>query len=117
VELVPLMGDHHRVNVRVRGALRSYAFGLAPDGKIALYKKDGQYAEVAAAPYAWQHGETYRLTVDACREELIATVEGPEGTETLRWKDESAPYLTGQVGLSTGQGGHTRFVSMTLSPV
>ena len=48
-ELVPLIGEHHNINARVQGALRSYAFGLAPDGQVALYKKDQTYRLIASA--------------------------------------------------------------------
>ncbi|NWG14993.1 MAG: ADP-ribosylglycohydrolase family protein [Chloroflexi bacterium] len=115
-ELVPLLGDHHRVNVRVRGALRSYAFGLAPDGRIALYKKDREYVEVASAPFAWRHGETYRLSITASGAELAASVEGAGQSAALNWTDTDHAYLTGQVGFSTGQGGHTRYLSLEVSP-
>nr|PZN57059.1 MAG: hypothetical protein DIU68_04950 [Chloroflexota bacterium] len=115
-ELIPILGDHHRVNVRVQGALRSYAFGLAPDGKVALYRKDRVYAEVASAPFAWRHGVTYRLTVEARGDELAATVEGAGERAELRWRDAGSPYLTGQIGLSTGHGGHTRYLNVEVSP-
>lgn len=111
-EIVPLLGDFHNINLRVHGSLHSYAFGLAPDGRIALYKKDHDYQQVAAAPFDWQHGKTYTLTVTACGDELVASVEGT----TLRWKDNNAAYLTGQIGFSTGQGGHTRYLNLEVSP-
>ena len=39
----PLTGKHHMVNVRVQGAIRSYAVGLLPDGKAAILKNDNGY--------------------------------------------------------------------------
>jgi ADP-ribosylglycohydrolase len=115
-ELVPLLGDHHRINVRVGGALRSYAFGLAPDGSIALYKKEGEYRQVASAPFRWQHGETYRLTVMANGAALSAQVDGGGESVALGWHDADSAYLHGQIGFSTGQGGHTRYLNMEVSP-
>ncbi len=115
-ELVPLLGDHHRVNVRVQGALRSYAFGLASDGCIALYKKDREYIKIASAPFDWRHGETYRLTVTACGSELVALAEGGGQMAALRWTDDDTAYLTGQVGFTTGDGGHTAYLSLEVSP-
>ena len=111
-----MLGEYHQINVRVQGALRSYAFGLAPGGKAALYKKDRVYAEVASTAFDWRHGETYRLSVTASGDMLTATVEGDDGTATLRWQDSEAPYLTGQIGLST-RAGHTRFTRVDVGPV
>ncbi len=118
VTLVPLVGDHHCINARVQGALRSYALGLAPDHKLILYKKDRAYQIVAAADFAWTHGQHYRLTISAHGDELSATAHGDDGvTQSLVWRDEATPYLTGQIGLSTWGGGHTRYESVRVHPV
>ena len=115
-ELTPLLGDDHCVNVRVQGALRSYAFGLAAGGRVAFYKKHGDYSEVASAPFAWLHGETYRLSVTACGDTFIATVDGGGLSATVRWQDNDAPYMNGQPGFTNGPGGHTRFTRLDISP-
>lgn len=114
-ELIPMVGDVHRVNVRVRGALRSYSFGLASGGKVALYRKDRTYSEVASAPFDWRHGESYRLTVTARGDELVAVAEGADERAELRWRDD-APWLSGQIGLTSGHGGHTRYLSVRVNP-
>jgi ADP-ribosylglycohydrolase len=115
-ELTPLMGDHHRILVRVQGALRSYAFGLAPDGCAGLYKKVvGAWQQVASQPFAWAHGQRYRLTADVQGSAIQAIVSGPDGQAELRWDDADA-YGAGMIGLATGHGGHTRFHSVELSP-
>ncbi len=118
VELVPIIGDHHGINVRVRGALRSYAVGLAPDGRVALYKKDREYCEIASVPFAWMHGEAYRLSITARGADLAAEIVSVNdgGHAALHWRDDRAPYLSGQVGLSTWNGGHTRFLSFEVQP-
>lgn len=117
VELIPLIGDSHHINVRVQGALRSYAFGLAPGGKVALYKKSGEYREVASADFAWTHGETYRLSLAADGTNFSAIVQGDGRRQTLMWSDSDQPYLNGQIGLSTWHGGHTRYVSIQVGKV
>lgn len=110
--LVPLLGEHHLVLVGVQGALRSYAAGLAPGGRLALYKnKDGVYQEMASIPFPWQTGQ-------ACEIEL-KTATLPTGgqclevnannTSDLRWVDQELPYLNGQIGLANFPGCHTRF--------
>ena len=103
-EIVPLAGEHHNVLVRVQGARRSYVAGLAPGGRLALYKNQGGYCEVAAAPLEWRTGELVTLEVTATGPEIAVAAAG----ETLlRWRDDDAPYLTGQIGLGTAHGSHT----------
>jgi ADP-ribosylglycohydrolase len=105
--IVPLIGEHHQINARVQGALRSYAFGLSPDG-VMLYKKDRRYAPVASAPFEWQHGQPYTLSLTVQGSQLTASAQAEGGpVQTIRWQDD-APYLTGQVGISTWGGGHIR---------
>jgi ADP-ribosylglycohydrolase len=115
-EFVPVMGDHHCVNVRVRGALYSYAFGLAPNGRVALYKKDHTYHEIASAPFDWKPGEIYHLTVTAQGNRITAFAEGSHRSETIRWADERNPYTSGQIGLSVWHGSHAEFRRVQVSP-
>ena len=116
VELVPLIGDYHCINTRVQGALRSYAFGLAPDGHAALYKKSGDYVQVAAVPFEWQLGRQCHLKIAAQGAQFSATIDDGERTGQLNWTDNAQPYLNGQVGLSTWQGSHTRYLKVSVSP-
>lgn len=116
-EFIPLVGDHHHLNARVQGALRSYAFGLAPGGRFAAYKKDGQYTELGSAPFAWQHGKRYHLTITAQGEALTAEIRGDDGAAAnLICGSEHDPYLSGQVGFSTWYGSHTRYLSLEVRP-
>ena len=115
--IVPEIGDHHHVNVRVQGALRSYAAGLAPDGRFVLYRKDGlAYSEVAAADFAWQHGAAYTLTVDVQGDTLHAAISSETASASCAWTDP-APYRSGQVGLSTWHNSHTRCEAFRVSPL
>lgn len=116
-ELTPLIGDHHLVNTRVRGSLHSYAFGLAPDGKIALYKNEGGYREVAKAAFKWAAGVRYTLQISAKGSQFTAQVEGGGQQVRLKWKDKKAPYLNGQIGLSTWLGSHTRYHQISVTPI
>lgn len=114
--LVPKIGDHHYVNVRVQGALRSYACGLGPDGTLALYRKQGQhYERFAAVDFQWRHDEPYTLRITAQDERLVAEVNGEHRNARLEWTD-SEPYLNGQIGLSTWYGSHTRCESLAVTP-
>lgn len=55
--LVPQTGACHRLSFRVQGAIRSYAAGLAPNGKAALYKNDNGYSVLAEADFPWKPGK------------------------------------------------------------
>ena len=114
VRLQPVLGEQHRVNVRVQGALRSYAAGLVEGEHVAILKKrEGQYQELTSAPFSWRHGETYALTVAASGATLSLSVDGKQ---LLTWTDADAPHLNGQIGLSNGPGCHTRFLSLQVAP-
>lgn len=115
--LIPVLGDYHNVNVRVQGAQRSYAAGLAPDQQVVLYRKDARgYSPVAQSHFPWQHGTPYTLTVTTQGDSLRAVVSGPEGAARLEWRDPS-PYLHGQIGLSTWHGSHTCCEVLRMTPV
>ncbi len=112
VDLVPLAGEHHNVNVRVQGARRSYAVGLAPGGRLAVYKNAGGYAILATAPLAWQIGQRYRLQVATAGPSLSVAIDGQA---LLRCVDHNQPYLTGQIGLSNFSGSHTRYEAVAVT--
>lgn len=117
VTITPLIGAHHCANVRVQGAQRSYAAGLAPDGTLALYRKaGGVYEQVASAPFAWRHGERYTLRVAARGDGLTVEAEGAGVRAALDWTDP-APYASGQIGLSTWHGSHTAYADLAVRPV
>ena len=50
----PIVGSHHRVNVRVQGAIPSYAFALMPAGKLAILKNENGYKVLAEQNFAWE---------------------------------------------------------------
>jgi ADP-ribosylglycohydrolase len=112
--LTPLLGDHHLLLARVQGALRSYAVGLAPEGKVAIYKKNRTWQPMITAPFAWQHGRTYTLALHSYDHFLSAEISSTEGEEkqTLSWHDEGVAYLHGQVGLGTGAACHMRCTAL-----
>ncbi|MBC7811608.1 MAG: ADP-ribosylglycohydrolase family protein [Burkholderiales bacterium] len=116
-EIVPLAGEYHQVNARVQGGQKSYAFGLAPDGHIALYKKNQVYIAVAHADFAWEYGVPYRLRLIVSGDTLKATITAPDGrSQSLTWRDDS-PYRNGQIGLSTWHGGHMRCNWLRVRPL
>lgn len=106
VDMAPLAGDYHNINMRVQGARRSYAVGLAPGQRLVMYKNTGGYRPIATAPLAWEHGRRYRVEVNVDGPAIAVAVDEQP---LLHWVDPEAPYLHGQIGLSTFSGSHTRY--------
>ncbi len=94
------------VNVRVQGAIRSYAVGLLPDGKSAILKNDNGYRVLTDAPFAWENGKEYTITVKAVGNTISAIADG---AELLKITDEEHPYLQGSVGVSMLRGTHDKY--------
>ncbi len=105
VDFVPIVGECHNVNVRVQGARRSYAVGLAPNNRLVIYKNAGGYRPVAEMHYEWTCGARYRLNVQVVGATITATIDD---RKLLTWQDTDQPYLRGQIGFSNFAS-HTRY--------
>jgi ADP-ribosylglycohydrolase len=88
------------LNVRVQGAIRSYAAALK-DGKLMIRKNENGYRTLAECDHPTVIGETYRLKVEANGNE-ISVREG--GKLLLSVKDTEKPYLNGCIGCSVRDG-------------
>ena len=96
-------GSWHLIQARVQGAMRSYAFGLLPDGEIALLKKDGKDAVLCRERYDWEPGKEYTLFMDVKGAQIRGGIaDGPE----LTYTDANGPYLYGSIGLAVRDGSH-----------
>jgi ADP-ribosylglycohydrolase len=114
VHFQPVRGDHHGVNVRVRGARQCYLLGFVGEGRVGLYKKEaGLYRELLSVPYDWQLGGIYSFRVVASGERLQLAIDGET---VLEHTDVDAPYLQGQIGLANGPGCRTRFERLQVRP-
>lgn len=106
-------GEYHQINLRVQGALRSYAVGFAPGGQVQICKKvDGIYQIVRSADWAWEHGRSYRLQVNASGPNLKVSVDG---VHLMSWQDQDRPYLTGQIGFSNYPGCQTCYEALDVA--
>lgn len=105
VDLVPILGDSHNINLRVEGARRSYAIGLAANQRVVIYKNAGGYRAVEEAKFAWKKGERYRIHAHAVGATIAVSVNDQQ---LLTWTDKEKPYLNGQIGLSNFAS-HTRY--------
>ncbi len=111
--LLPKLGDRHNLNFRVQGALRSYAVGLAPNGKLVLYKNEDGYRELKAIPYPWECGGRYTLEIEV----RGASIRVRDATRLLiEHRDDQGPYLHGQIGVSVMGGSHCHFADMRIQP-
>lgn len=116
VELEPLIGEYHGALLRVRGANRSYALCLAPDNQFTLYRNDCGYSSVVSTNFVWDTNKTYQLQVTAKGNHIHATISDGVSEAVLDFEDNS-PYLSGQIGLCTWHGSHTRFNSVSVSAI
>jgi hypothetical protein len=99
----PLTGHDHYVNVRVQGALRSYAAGFTEGGRLVFEKNENPYRHLAEVPFAWEPGKDYRITVTARENHFTVAVDGKE---YISYTDSDSPYLSGCAGLSVRRGSH-----------
>ncbi|MDR0669884.1 MAG: ADP-ribosylglycohydrolase family protein [Treponema sp.] len=102
----PIIGHDHYVNIRVQGALRSYAAGFAESGKLVFEKNEKFYRRLAEIPFAWEPGRDYTITVKARGNHFTVAVDE---TEYISYTDHENPYLSGCVGLSTRNGSHCAY--------
>lgn len=114
-ELEPVCGGGHYINVRVQGALRSYAIGFNKGGGLGLWKNEHGYRELASAVYDWKYGECYTLTV-AVKDNRISVMD-QDGKEVIGYVDKEHPYLTGAVGFSVRDAGHLAVHGFSVEPV
>jgi hypothetical protein len=109
----PLTGKDHYVNVRVQGAIRSYAAGFAGDGKLVFEKNENPYRRLAEAPFAWEAGRDYTIAVTARGKRFTVAVDG---REYISYTDDCDPYLSGCAGLSVRRGSHCALKNLRISP-
>jgi len=106
--LTPCTGEDHFVNVRVQGAIRSYAAGFSGK-KLCLMKNENGYRVLAECDFAWKPGQSYDIAVKAQGNKLAVCVDG---VELLGYTDEHKPYLTGAIGLSVQKGSRCAYRSI-----
>lgn len=101
-EITPHTGEFHMVNVRVQGAIRSYAVGLLPGGRVGILKNENGYRVLTDSEYAWKKGVPITVRVSVCGDEIDAEIDSVK----LHYVDEDYPYLSGQIGISVRDGSH-----------
>ena len=102
-ELIPLLGDVHLVNVRVQGAMRSYAFGFYGKGRAALLKNENGYHVLDVFDFDWEMDKQYCIEMQVEGNVICA---GIDGRWLVKYTDEENPYLEGCIGLKTLEKSH-----------
>ena len=111
--IIPQLGEYHNINFRVQGAVRSYAAGLAPNGRLVLYKNSNGYRALAQTDLTWEPGGEYRLRVKVCKNSIRVTC----GDVSIEYNDSDRPYLKGAVGMSVQSGSHCHYKGFRLSNI
>ncbi len=101
--LTPVLGEEHYALVRVQGAMRSYAVGFTGAGRFGICKKEHGIKVLQEVPFAWKHGETYRILARAEKNRIRVFLNGQE---LLALQDEENPWLTGGIGLGVRNNSH-----------
>lgn len=112
-QIIPQVGGWHGINLRVQGAIRSYALVLTP-GRVDLMKNDNGYRPLAGMAFDWQCGRAYTFTVEA-RGERFAVYAGERLLFTCA--DEDHPWRYGAVGASLGAGSHCHYGFFEIKPL
>ncbi len=108
--LCPATGEDCFLNIRVQGAMRSYAAGFS-GGKLVLEKNLYGYRTLCAVDFAREPGRAYTLTVAAHGSELTVSVDGKT---LLTWNDAEAPIRTGAMGVSVRAGTHCLYRDLSV---
>lgn len=114
-EITGITGDIHLLNVRVQGAIRSYAAGMLNPTTFAILKNDNGYTELARMTVPEQkNGVPFTVAVTAKGNCLTAVLNG---SHTLAAEDKDHPYLTGAIGVSVQEGAHLSCRYLQVKPV
>ncbi len=108
--LKPLTGEDCFLNVRVQGAMRSYAAGFSK-GRLVLDKNYYGYSTLCDREFAVEPGREYKVEVSACGDMLQVSVDG---VKLLEHRDTDSPLLTGSVGVSVRGGSHCLYGSLSV---
>ena len=111
--IVPVTGEHHYVNARVQGAIRSYAAALLPGNRFGILKNDFGYRELAWCDFPWENGKEYEITISVKGDEITAEV----GDVGISVRDEDHPYLRGSIGIAMEHGSHMALEKVVVRPL
>ncbi|OPJ60217.1 ADP-ribosylglycohydrolase family protein [Clostridium oryzae] len=112
--VIPKLGNHHNINFRVQGAMRSYALGLAENNKLLLYKNHNGYSELMQTVFEWSHNAAYTFCVNVCGNNIKVFYKDKL---ILEYTDSDKPFLKGQIGVSVKEGSHCHYKDFAIFPI
>lgn len=113
-QIRPECPGSHMANVRVGGAIRSYAAGFLAPGKFGFYKNQAGYVPLAETDFPWEVGTDYTISIAAEGNRFTVMLDGRKMFEIT---DDHSPYANGGIGLSVRDGGHISCRSIEVSPL
>lgn len=113
-QLIPKTGNYHNINFRVQGGIRSYAFGLAPNNKVKLYKKFLDYKSIAEENFDWDFDKVYELKIKVVNNKIQVFLDNKF---LIKFEDQNKPYLNGQIGFSNLNGSRTLYKNFSVKGI
>lgn len=98
--ITPLTEGEASLNIRVQGAIRSYAVTL-DEGMLKIQKNANGYRTLAECKYPTEMGKTSRFRIEAHGSEISVYENGEKLLSAL---DNDQPYLNGCIGCSVRNG-------------
>ena len=99
--ITPVTGGYHMANVRVQGAIRSYAVALLTEGRAGILKNENGYRLLTDIKFDWEMGKEYQIRVKVMGNTVHAAINGQE---VLTYQDLESPYMEGGIGISVQNG-------------
>ena len=110
--MIPDVGTDHFVNVRVQGAMRSYAIGFC-GGEFCIIKNGKTPKKLDGVKFSFDPGKQYRIDVSLRGDAVTGVLDGKL---VVTNKGDDDPLLSGSIGLSCKNGSHTRYISIDVRP-
>jgi ADP-ribosylglycohydrolase len=96
--VTPLAGESHLLVARASGAMRGYWGGFDGEARASILRNDFGLSCIASAPFAWERGREYRLSLEAKGSDIALFVDGQRVVEA---RDDSC--AAGMVGCAAAE--------------
>lgn len=100
------------MNIRVQGAMRSYAAGFSKNNKLVLRKNYYGYTTLCETDFEWKVDEEYKISLTADGSIISVSVNDKE---YLKFTDSDLPLLTGCAGISVEKGSHCLYRDIAIT--
>ncbi len=100
------------MNIRVQGAMRSYAAGFSGNNKLVLRKNYYGYTTLCETDFEWKMDEEYKISLTADGLTISVSVNDKE---YLNFTDSDLPLLNGCAGISVEKGSHCLYRDIAIT--